>query len=125
MKTRYIIFACSFQVAICVETVILVILEAQLEAEEEDATDTYRSLDVSFGLVLSLVWLSTNLYLRWLWTSGKRQESWQSVYHKNKEPYAPTDECLACGHHRLSKQCQHSNPDKCCETCVLEHTLLS
>ena len=86
----YIIFACSFQVVICVETVVLGLLDA--EVDDFDMERMYRIIDHGFGLLLLVIWLGINLYLRWLWKSGGRSESWQRVYQINKEPYAPVED---------------------------------
>ena len=92
----YIIFACSFQVVICIETVVLGLLVSHVEVEDLDSMKQYRLTDHGFGLVLLVVWLATNLCLRWLWKSGGRMESWQQVYQNNKEPYAPVEDRVVC-----------------------------
>ena len=101
----YIIFACSFQVIICLQTVLLGFLGNLIE--HQNLVDRY------VGLVLLVVWLGVNYYLRYLWQSSHRQ-SWQTVYAVNREPYGPINECSQCGHIWLCKQCQVSNPDKQC-----------
>ncbi|CAE7494144.1 Glra2, partial [Symbiodinium pilosum] len=112
----YIIFACSFQVVICIETVILSLLISQLDEEAESIFRTYTYIDRSLGTALLVIWLAVNAYLRYLWKSGQK-ETWQNVYKSNKEPYAPIETCAACGHQSLSKQCQHSHTDKSCSNC--------
>ena len=81
----YIIFACSFQVVICIETVILSLLISQLDEEAESIFRTYTYIDRSLGTALLVIWLAVNAYLRYLWKSGQK-ETWQNVYKSNKEP---------------------------------------
>jgi hypothetical protein len=39
-------------------------------------------------------------------------EPWHRVYANNEEPYAPVEECTACGLRWLAKQATHTDP-KC------------
>ncbi|CAE7270927.1 Glra2, partial [Symbiodinium pilosum] len=110
----YIIFACSFQVIICLETV-WVGYFFQSEEELADVSRKYEIIDDSIGFGLLLVWLATNalLYMK----SRFSHVNWTSVYNKNTEPYAPIIECKNCGEQWVSKQCEHGNPKKICPWC--------
>ena len=105
----YIIFACSFQVLICIQTVLLGFINDRMEMDSKTA------MDIWVGVVLLLIWLGVNYYLRYLWKSSTRQ-GWQSVYQTNREPYAPILECSECGHRWLCKNCQVNDKIHKCES---------
>eukprot|EP00435_Cladocopium_sp_Y103_P072315 s204_g39.t2 len=88
---KYITFACVFLILICVQT------------------------DMMAGVFLSLAWVTWNVYLWCLWKWSKR-EPWHRVYSNNAEPYAPVEECSACGLRWLAKQATHTDPKgtQCC-----------
>ncbi|CAE7860321.1 GLRA1 [Symbiodinium necroappetens] len=104
----YIIFACSFQVLICIQTVLLSFAASHFVLEHRFIVDR------CVGLVLLIIWLGVNYYLHWLWRSATRQ-SWHSVYQANREPYGPFNQCSQCGRTWLIKQCQVSSPEMRCQ----------
>ncbi|CAE7781571.1 Glra2 [Symbiodinium sp. CCMP2592] len=104
----YIIFACSFQVLLVLETLCF-----QIFGFLESPTLTDRRV----GLALLIVWLTVNCLLRWRWrrdTDAKAKAAWQAVYQASREPYAPVNECSECGKQWLCKQCEHKSPTKRC-----------
>ena len=104
----YIVFACTFQVLLLIETLCF-----QIFGFLESPTLTDRRV----GLALLIVWLTVNCLLCWLWrrdTDAKAKAAWQAVYQASREPYAPVNECSECGKQWLSKQCEHKSPAKRC-----------
>lgn len=132
---KYITFACVFLILICVQTVICTCWRSRIEKMDRDIDEEllsakmaklrrrqrleYQDLleyyDMMAGVFLSLAWVAWNIYLWCLWKWSKR-EPWHRVYANNEEPYAPVEECTACGLRWLAKQATHTDP-KCTQCC--------
>ncbi|CAE7235859.1 GLRB [Symbiodinium sp. CCMP2592] len=106
----YIVFACSFQALLVIETVVFHKFLINF-LENPILVDRY------IGLSLLLAWCGVNSLLRWLWqhdTGRNNWEIWEAIYKKGREPYAPINRCSDCGEMWLSKQCEHSSKRKQC-----------
>lgn len=117
---KYITFACMFLIVICLQTVVFVIWRRGIEEVKEGqlslaslwTRSTLDFYDYVLGVLMFIVWVAINGYLWCLWKLSRRQD-WGSVYLENEEPYAPIQECQACGLQWLSKQCLHMETSKC------------
>ncbi|CAK9080176.1 unnamed protein product [Durusdinium trenchii] len=119
----YIMFACMFLILICLQTMAFAVWSRAGEDEQQHCIrypwdlNTLEFYDYAIGIFMFSCWVAANLFLWCLWKLWKRQ-NWSSVYLENEEPWAPIQECEACGLQFLSSQCEHQKHDRInCSSC--------